>query len=81
MLGKVHDYIDQNFENVGNRFTEEAISIHEGEKDPANIRGTANKEQLQELTEQGIDVVPLPPKPIDPKKTELILLSSEALPN
>ncbi|MEM7360747.1 MAG: DUF1178 family protein [Pseudomonadota bacterium] len=68
MLGKVHDYIEQNFTDVGNRFAEEAISIHRGEKDAANIRGTASQEQLEEMAEEGVAAVPLPPKPIDRKK-------------
>jgi len=68
MLGKVHDYIDSNFTDVGNRFTEEAISIHKGEKEPANIRGTASKEQLKELVDEGVNALPIPKKPIDKDK-------------
>ena len=68
MLGKVHEYIDNNFTDVGNRFTEEAISIHNGEKEPENIRGTASKEQLKELADEGVQAVPLPIKPIDKDK-------------
>lgn len=68
MLGKVHDYIEQNFTDVGNRFAEEAISIHRGEKDAENIRGTASQEQLEEMAEEGVAAVPLPPRPIDRKK-------------
>jgi len=68
MLGQVHNYIDQNFKDVGNRFAEEAISIHRGDKDPSNIRGTANQEQLSQMAEEGVQAVPLPPKPIDRKK-------------
>jgi hypothetical protein len=65
MLKKVHDYVEENFEDVGNRFAEEAISMHKGEKEGANIRGTASNSQLQELSEEGITAVPLPDKPID----------------
>jgi len=68
MLGKVHDYIDQNFEDVGNRFADEALSIHRGEKEAVNIKGTASKEDLQELAEEGVTALPLPPKPINKKK-------------
>lgn len=68
MLGKVHDYIDNNFTDVGNRFTEEAISIHNGEKEPENIRGTASKEQLKELADEGVQALPVPNKPIDKDK-------------
>lgn len=63
MLAKLHDYIDGNFKDVGNRFAEEAISIHRGEKDPANIRGTVNETQYEHLVEEGVDAVPLPARP------------------
>jgi hypothetical protein len=68
MLGEVHSFIDQNFEDVGNRFSEEAINIHNGDREPSNIRGTASSEQIKEMAEQGVDAIPLPPKPIDRKK-------------
>jgi hypothetical protein len=68
MLGEVHKFIEKNFEDVGNRFTDEAISMHRGEKDAGNIRGTASAKQLKELEQQGVVAVPLPAKPIDKKK-------------
>lgn len=68
MLGKVHDYIDQNFEDVGNRFADEALSIHRGEKEASNIKGTASKEDLKELADEGVTALPLPPKPDNKNK-------------
>ena len=68
MLGEVHNYIEKNFEDVGNRFADEAISIHQGDKEASNIRGTATAKQIKEMAEQGVDAIPLPPKPIDRKK-------------
>ena len=68
MLGEVHNFIDKNFEDVGNRFSKEAINIHNGDREPGNIRGTASKEQIKEMAEHGVDAIPLPPKPIDRKK-------------
>ena len=68
MLGEVHNYIENNFEDVGNRFADEAISIHHGDKEASNIRGTATAEQIKDMAEQGVEAVPLPPKPIDRKK-------------
>ena len=67
-LSEIHDHINENFENVGNRFTEEAISMHNGEKEKENIRGTVSREQMDELKEQGVEALPLPPKPINKKK-------------
>jgi len=68
MLGKVHEYIDNNFTDVGNRFSEEAISIHKGDKEPENIRGTASKEQLEEMADEGVQAMVVPNKPIDKDK-------------
>lgn len=68
MLGKVHDYVDANFQDVGNRFTEEALSMHKGEVEQKNIKGTVTSEQMEELAEEGVAAAVLPPKPIDKKK-------------
>lgn len=68
MLGKVHDYIDANFQDVGNRFADEAISMKRGEQETKNIKGTVSSEQMEELIDEGVQALPLPPKPIDKKK-------------
>lgn len=67
MLARVHNYVDKNFEDVGNRFAQEALSIHKGEKDATNIRGTASQSELKELEKEGVTALPLPAKPIDKK--------------
>jgi len=68
MLKKVHEYVDQNYQDVGNRFAEEALSMHKGEKEQAPIRGTANAKQVKELAEEGVSALALPERPIDKKK-------------
>lgn len=47
-------------ENVGNRFAEESRRIHYGDSDPRAIRGVATREEVEELVEEGIGVVPIP---------------------
>jgi hypothetical protein len=47
-------------ENVGERFSEEARSMHYGEKPERSIRGQASPSQTMELLEEGIVVLPLP---------------------
>ncbi|MBV8379800.1 MAG: DUF1178 family protein [Paucibacter sp.] len=47
-------------EDVGERFTEEARRIHYGEVAERAIRGRASGEQIVELAEEGIAVLPLP---------------------
>lgn len=47
-------------EDVGERFAEEARRIHYGEAEERGIRGQASGEQIVELAEEGIAVLPLP---------------------
>lgn len=48
-------------EDVGDRFSDEARRIHYGEVESRNIRGKASGEDVSELLEEGILVLPLPP--------------------
>ena len=54
-------------EDVGERFTEEAIKIHHGEAEERLIRGQASEEQREQLQDEGIDIFPIPEE-LDPKK-------------
>lgn len=48
-------------EDVGERFAEEARRIHHGDSDARSIRGRATRDDVSELLEEGIPVLPLPP--------------------
>ena len=48
-------------ENVGRHFPEEARKIHYKEAPDRNIRGVASLRETQDLLEEGIVVLPLPP--------------------
>ena len=47
-------------EDVGERFAEEARRIHYGDSEARNIRGRASGDDVGELIEEGIMVLPLP---------------------
>lgn len=47
-------------ENVGPRFAQEALKIHQGQAKERAIRGTATPEERRELLEEGIGVLPVP---------------------
>lgn len=47
-------------EDVGERFADEARRIHYGETPERGIRGQASAEERQALSEEGIEVHPLP---------------------
>jgi hypothetical protein len=61
---KISDYqkfIEKNFDYVGENFAYEARSIHYKNKKPSKgIYGTANKEDLKDLREEGIDAEMIP---------------------
>lgn len=57
---KMVRHVLANTEDVGERFAEEARSIHYGETEQRGIRGQASREETEALLEEGIGVLPLP---------------------
>ena len=68
VLQLFHDYVNKSFDDVGNRFAEEAKKMHYGETTARNIRGTATANEVRELKEEGVATVQLPPVPYDKDK-------------
>ena len=56
----IKKYIQKNCEDVGERFPQEARSIHYDKKTSKGIYGKATPEETSELIEEGIDVCRLP---------------------
>ncbi len=56
----VRKHVEENFENVGEKFPEEARKIHYGEAEERGIYGEATPEEARELIEEGVEVAPLP---------------------
>lgn len=54
-------YVEENAENVGRDFPEEARKIHYGETEERPIYGEASLEEAKDLIEEGVGVAPLPP--------------------
>ena len=60
-ISRYQEFIKKNFEYVGNNFTYEARSVHyQNKKVSKGIYGTATKEDLKELKEEGIaaEIIP-----------------------
>ena len=57
---KLVEHLIANTEDVGNEFPEEARKIHYRESPERKIRGQASTEEVQELRDEGIEVVALP---------------------
>ncbi len=64
LLKRVHEHVERNYEDVGVKFAEEARKMHYGEREQRNIRGAATWSEFTELREEGIEVLPLPAKPV-----------------
>ena len=63
------DYIQDNFEDVGHKFSSEALKMHYGVTEKRNIRGSATSEEEKTLKEEGIEFFKLPlPKKLDDDK-------------
>ncbi len=65
-INKLKKIVEENFEYVGDKFTEEAKKIKYGESDDRSIYGEATLKQTKELIDEDIDITPLP---FSPKKT------------
>ena len=59
-LADLKRYIEKNCEDVGERFPQEARSIHYDGKTSRGIYGKATPEETSELVEEGIDVCTFP---------------------
>lgn len=62
-LGELRKQVEANADNVGEKFAEEARKIFHKESPERAIRGTASREETEELLEEGIPVMPLPVPP------------------
>jgi len=63
LINKISKYkkiVEENFEYVGNNFSEEAKKIKYGEVDDRAIYGEADLKQAKELIEEEIEFHPLP---------------------
>jgi hypothetical protein len=64
-LKKLRDKVLEDAEYVGPRFAEEARRIHEDEAPARGIYGEASVEDVKQLSEDGIEVFPVPVLPDD----------------
>jgi hypothetical protein len=56
----VHEYVKNNFENVGSDFADKSRAMYYGIEDQKNIYGTSTVQEMKELIEEGITVIPIP---------------------
>jgi hypothetical protein len=59
-LNTLHDFINKNFEDVGDKFADVALKIHRGEEEQRNIKGTTTRNEEEALVEEGIHFIKIP---------------------
>jgi hypothetical protein len=59
-LRMLHQYIDNNFEDVGDKFAEIALKIHYGDEEKRNIKGTSTSQEEDNLKEEGVQFIKVP---------------------
>ena len=64
-LKGLREHLKANADDVGRAFPEEARKMHYGEAETRSIYGEASLKQAEELREEGIPAIPLPPLPED----------------
>lgn len=67
--GRIRAHVEENFDDVGDGFANEARAIHEGRAEDRGIYGQATPKEVRDLVEDGVPVAPLPPEPL--KKSEV----------
>ena len=68
LRAKLVEYVIKHTEDVGERFPDEARQIHYGEAPERAIRGQASRQEVDELREEGIEVLALPIAPVPPEQ-------------
>lgn len=62
-VGKIRKHIEENFDDVGDKFADEARRIHYGETDERDIYGKATEEEISDLDEEEIPFARVPSTP------------------
>jgi hypothetical protein len=60
LIKVVHEYVKKNFENVGNDFADKARAMYYGIEEQKNIYGISTAQEVKDLIEEGISVIPIP---------------------
>ena len=59
-LLQIRNYIEKNFEFVGDKFSQKVRDVYYDKKTRKTIYGSTTKEEREELAEEGIDLVSIP---------------------
>ena len=59
-LLKIREYVEKNFEFVGDKFSQKVREVYYDKKNKKTIYGTTTSEERDELAEEGIDLLSIP---------------------
>ena len=59
-LHKIRDFVEKNFEFVGDKLSQKVRAIYYDKKTKKSIYGTATPKERKELAEEGIDLLSIP---------------------
>ena len=59
-LIRLRNYVEKNFEYVGNNFSKKVREVYYDKKSKKSIYGSATSEERKELEEEGIDLLSIP---------------------
>ncbi len=59
-LIRLRNYVEKNFEYVGNNFSKKVREVYYDKKSKKSIYGSATSEERKELEEEGIDLMSIP---------------------
>ncbi|MBA4396395.1 MAG: DUF1178 domain-containing protein [Syntrophus sp. (in: bacteria)] len=65
MMQQLKEFLEKNFDDVGDTFSEVAMKIHDGEEDARNIQGTTTRQEEELLREKGIPFFKIPVMKLD----------------
>ena len=65
---RARNFVENNFDYVGEKFPEEARKIHYGEEKERGIFGEATGKEVREMLEEGVQIAPLPGAAKKPEK-------------
>ncbi len=67
MMGiqQFNEYLDKNFDDVGEKFADIAMKIHRGEEEARNIKGTTTHQEEETLREEGVQFFKVPVVKLD----------------
>ena len=59
-LIKLREFVEKNFEFVGDKFSKQVREVYYDKKSKKSIYGTTTSEEREELAEEGIDLISIP---------------------